>query len=125
MGPLLFMESRKHDFSSADCSLRGPDRYDDSFLYLGGRVEEMKPLNNCTCAVNIKGINCPVHGRLIATLKLPALPTIPAIFKTQEQTITEAAFDAAFAKVHQTNNARFDKRDRAQWDALRTFVCKL
>ena len=47
------------------------------------------------------------------------------IQKTQEQSITEAAFDAAFAKVHQTNNARFDKRDRAQWDALKAFVCKL
>jgi hypothetical protein len=49
----------------------------------------------------------------------------PQIPKTQEQSITEAAFDAAFATVHKTNNERYEKRDRAQWDAFRLFACKL
>ncbi len=71
------------------------------------------------------------HGRRCSCSICKPIPTphfnaaIDRILKTQEQTITEAAFDAAFAKVHQTNNARFEKRDRAQWDALKAFVCKL
>ena len=69
-----------------------------------------------------KGKHCFLAGPNPVCLYC-GVPEKPIIVKTQEQTITEAAFDALAAKMRLTIAAKIEKRDRDLWDAFIVTLC--